>query len=247
MIKFFRNIRKNLLTEGKTTKYFKYAIGEIILVVIGILIALQINNWNQERHLKNEEQNIVKNIHNEYLQNRTIIQTALQESDKCANILRTLMNLIGKDEVVLKKQNIDSLMYHAFDPPIYRPSENTISGLIQSGRLELLHNQELIDLIYEWGRTMKSLTDRSQRVLINIDNVILPYFSKNYALKDMDVYGNLQWKNKSNLKVDKLQIFQDIEFENLLDDFLYRVIDCQNRLIELELIITKILKETDYN
>ena len=47
MIKLFRNIRQRLLSEGKTGKYFKYAIGEIILVVIGILIALQINDWNQ--------------------------------------------------------------------------------------------------------------------------------------------------------------------------------------------------------
>ena len=49
MIKFFRKIRQNLLMENKTRKYFKYAIGEIILVVIGILIALQINNWNENR------------------------------------------------------------------------------------------------------------------------------------------------------------------------------------------------------
>jgi len=49
MIKFFRKIRQNLLIENKTGKYLKYAIGEIILVVIGILIALQINNWNQNR------------------------------------------------------------------------------------------------------------------------------------------------------------------------------------------------------
>ena len=47
MIKFFRKIRQNLLLQNKTSKYFKYAIGEIILVVIGILIALQINNWNE--------------------------------------------------------------------------------------------------------------------------------------------------------------------------------------------------------
>lgn len=60
MIKFFRNIRKNLLNEGKTTKYFKYAVGEIILVVIGILIALQINNWNQNRIAKNQELDILK-------------------------------------------------------------------------------------------------------------------------------------------------------------------------------------------
>ena len=49
MIKFFRKIRQQLLSEGKIGKYFKYAIGEIVLVVIGILIALQINNWNEER------------------------------------------------------------------------------------------------------------------------------------------------------------------------------------------------------
>ena len=49
MIKFFRRIRQNLLLEGKTANYFKYAIGEIVLVVIGILIALQINNWNEGR------------------------------------------------------------------------------------------------------------------------------------------------------------------------------------------------------
>ena len=69
MIKFFRHIRQNLITENKTGKsalpsgrYFKYAIGEIILVVIGILIALQINNWNEDRKLKTEEQEILKSF-----------------------------------------------------------------------------------------------------------------------------------------------------------------------------------------
>jgi len=60
MIKFFRKIRKNLLNEGKTTRYFKYAVGEIVLVVIGILIALQINNWNEKRN----QINIQKAIYN---------------------------------------------------------------------------------------------------------------------------------------------------------------------------------------
>ena len=62
MIKFFRKIRQNLLMKNKTGKYFKYAIGEIILVVIGILIALQINNWNENRLQHIEFNNILKNI-----------------------------------------------------------------------------------------------------------------------------------------------------------------------------------------
>ena len=61
MIKFFRKIRQNLLMENKTSKYFKYAIGEIILVVIGILIALQINNWNENRKEK-DSLNTIYNI-----------------------------------------------------------------------------------------------------------------------------------------------------------------------------------------
>jgi len=245
MIKLFRSIRKNILAKGKTTKYFKYAIGEIVLVVIGILIALQINNWNQERILKIEEKSIVKNLHNEYLQNKKIIQKSIGDYDNCIHTLESLMELMGKDEEIIKQQNIDSLLFYAFDPPIFRPSENTISGLIQSGRLELLQNQELVDLIYEWGRTMKALTDSSERILINLDDRVWPYLSKHYSLKDMDAYGELQWENKTILEIDKLKIFENIEFENITDDFIYRVLYIKNKLVELETIINKILNETE--
>jgi hypothetical protein len=62
MIKFFKKIRQNLLSEGKTRKYFKYAIGEIILVVIGILIALSINNWNANQKDETETLNYLTNL-----------------------------------------------------------------------------------------------------------------------------------------------------------------------------------------
>ncbi|GGG57095.1 hypothetical protein GCM10010976_29910 [Bizionia arctica] len=234
-----------MIKENRTSKYLLYAIGEIILVVIGILIALQINNWNQEGILKIEEKNIVKNLHNEYLQNKNIIQKSIEESDSSMHTLKSIMNLMGKDEEFINKHNSDSLMYYALDFPIFRPSENTISGLIQSGRLELLQNQDLVDLIYEWGRTMKALNDHSERLLIKNDNEVLPYLSKNYSLKDMDVYGDLNWKNQTILEIDKLKIFEAIEFENIMDDFLYRVNECKKKLIELEIIINKILMETE--
>lgn len=69
MIKFFRKIRYNLLSEGKTGKYLKYAVGEIILVVIGILIALQINNLNQERIVKDQNSIILHNLNKEFSEN----------------------------------------------------------------------------------------------------------------------------------------------------------------------------------
>jgi hypothetical protein len=72
MINFFRKIRKKLADDNKPLKYMRYAIGEIVLVVIGILIALQINNWNQIEKSKSEsnrllivlKQDLEKDIHN---------------------------------------------------------------------------------------------------------------------------------------------------------------------------------------
>ena len=63
MIKFFRNIRHRLLHENRLSKYLIYALGEILLVVIGILIALQINNWNEDRKLEDQELKILKELH----------------------------------------------------------------------------------------------------------------------------------------------------------------------------------------
>lgn len=62
MIKFFRHIRKSLLMESKTSKYFKYALGEILLVVIGILIALSINNWNETKKERKLETKVLNEL-----------------------------------------------------------------------------------------------------------------------------------------------------------------------------------------
>ncbi|MGB5479757.1 MAG: DUF6090 family protein, partial [Eudoraea sp.] len=76
MIHFFRRIRRKLAADNptsakasagmKTGKYLKYAVGEIILVVIGILIALQINNWNENRKATNEEVKILNALHSDF-------------------------------------------------------------------------------------------------------------------------------------------------------------------------------------
>lgn len=65
MIKFFRNLRKHNLMKGKTSQYLKYAIGEIVLVMIGILLALQVNNWNENRKQQNELKSVLKIIAND--------------------------------------------------------------------------------------------------------------------------------------------------------------------------------------
>ena len=82
MIKFFRHIRQRLISEGKTSRYLIYAAGEILLVVIGIILALQVNNWSNERAQDRRELKILSEM-NQNLQmniNRFSDEIELQES-----------------------------------------------------------------------------------------------------------------------------------------------------------------------
>jgi hypothetical protein len=77
MITFFRRIRKGLVGSGATRKYLFYAIGEVALVVIGILIALQINNWNEARKELSNETKILKTLNAEFSRNSITLDTIL--------------------------------------------------------------------------------------------------------------------------------------------------------------------------
>ena len=113
MIKFFRQIRQNQIMENKTGKYLKYAIGEIILVVIGILIALQINNWNSMQKDIAKEQQILLSLQAEFKQNIEEISFDHQVNMGSINAVKTLLNLDKTTEFETK--TIDSLLGQAFN------------------------------------------------------------------------------------------------------------------------------------
>lgn len=108
MIKFFRKIRQNLLMENKTSRYFKYAIGEIILVVIGILIALQINNWYENRKTKVEAEIFVAKIINDLAIDTLNINKLIKRSNESDNEISKFFNYY--DSLTPNKKNIDLLL-----------------------------------------------------------------------------------------------------------------------------------------
>ena len=87
MIKFFRKIRYNLMEQNKTGKYLKYAIGEIALVVIGILIALQINNWNEGRKATNKLHTYTQKLINDIVSDTINLNTLIDEGKKMQNTI----------------------------------------------------------------------------------------------------------------------------------------------------------------
>lgn len=144
MIKLFRNIRKTLITEGNKTNYLKYAIGEIVLVVIGILIALQINNWNETRKAKIKSieyhARLVEDLDRTIKTSHNLNETA---HDVLTAIKHTVDLLLSKKIPSNKeKEEIDYALIwvHRFN---YQFSEqSTFEEMKSNGELSLIYNIE---------------------------------------------------------------------------------------------------------
>ena len=108
MIKFFRHIRQNLVIENKTSKYFKYAIGEIILVVIGILLALSISNWNDDRIDAQTEIRALTELRKSILIDLDRITNKQKEVNKSVEDINYLQTLIENKNYKYKKE-LDTL------------------------------------------------------------------------------------------------------------------------------------------
>ena len=98
MIKFFRKIRQKLLTENKFSKYLIYAIGEIILVVIGILIALQINNWNDWRKYRVKEKEVLVNLSENFELNIESLKSDIEILQEFNVSSRIVLNVLDNQQ-----------------------------------------------------------------------------------------------------------------------------------------------------
>ncbi|MBO6792369.1 MAG: hypothetical protein JJ895_00570 [Balneolaceae bacterium] len=245
MFKFFRRIRQNLLSDNKITKYLIYAMGEIVLVVIGILIALQINNWNNEVEKRSEEQLIIQNLHIEFEKNKIGLQSYIEHHEQLLEATTQIMDLIGAPNEELDRYNLDSLIASSLDYIEFNPRQSVISDLNSSGRLNLISSDSLRLLIYEWSVLIEGAHE-GYDTLDEINQMLyLPYLTKNASMKNIDQYGILEWDEKSKLYHNNYELFNDVEFENVVDNQAWDIKNYLNHLKVLEPIIDKIIQETE--
>ena len=143
-MKFFRKIRRSLISDGKTIRYLKYAIGEIILVVIGILIALSINNWNQKRIQHKEELKYYTNIKRQLLEDNQVIRNNIDFNQFYYEQYQFAIELIENND----KSKLDSLgiiAVNLLEYSDFHQETNAYQSLVNSGEIKLLNNQEIIE------------------------------------------------------------------------------------------------------
>jgi hypothetical protein len=237
MIKFFRKIRRNLLSEGRTGKYFKYAIGEILLVVIGILIALQINNWNENRKLNITTSEYIENLRLDIVQDTIGLNNLIQTGKDQVKIIENFKTYLLKsnDPIPIKVDSAVNLKVVFY---IYFPINQTYLDIQYSGSSKLLSQNQrnvLTDLINQQNKIC-----RVNESLINSATVELR--NRN---KYMDTYGltNKVLGKPSTSEEIKLILRHQLNYLSLMEEMAETLTRFANRAKSSSNIAIKTLNE----
>lgn len=160
MISFFRKIRRFLVLENKPVRYLKYAIGEILLVVIGILIALQINNWNEAQKERKRERMYLESLVIDLKESQAELERVIEKTDIVATASVQLLEF-SIDTVPMPVPAVfDSLVLDTFGYTIAMTNEGTINDISGSGDLKVIRNDTLRRMIASWEAGFKMIRER---------------------------------------------------------------------------------------
>jgi len=216
MLSFFRKIRKNLLNEGKTTRYFKYALGEILLVVIGILIALQINNWNESKKARIYELKILKEIRAALIQDINYSEGLLEDRIKIIDEnSQALLKLIQQENIDVEIfNNHFKSMYSGF---VFQYNNGAYEALKATG-IEKISNDTLRNSLVEFyefqvPRNQKLLLYTNGADIIELQNDLL------WQLFDYSIGQSFYDKNKNAYRINKYKFndFKDMRLLKLIN------------------------------
>lgn len=147
MLWMFRKIREEILLGKKTRRYLSYAVGELVLVVFGILIALQINNWNESRIEQRQISDYAHALINDLERDLVMIRVIATEINVLINKVDTLAVYI-ENKSINEVRNID--LYYLMRAPFYRPyawNRTALDQIKSSGALRQMENQELAEMV----------------------------------------------------------------------------------------------------
>jgi hypothetical protein len=225
--------------ENKTSKYFKYAIGEIILVVIGILIALQISNWNQNRLSSKKESAILASIHKEFKKNKKQLDSVTYLHKRVFNNCSKIINLFpiaSKPEPSV----LDSLSVHLFNSyggMTFDPSQTSINALRSTSSFDIIKNEELRDLLISWNDLVKDYQEEEWYAKEYTWNQFDPYMSKHFD-------WNFNFKDPRN----DFDALQTLEFEFILKnqlDLIEQILYTSGELQNVQKTLDKIIELTN--
>ena len=237
MFNFLRKFRQKVLAENKLSNYVLYAFGEIVLVVVGILIALQVNTWNQNRLDSKEEKQLLQAIHSKMTYNKFQVETGLKRYSEVINSSKKLIKICAGELSSTSQEEVNYLIHNLPKRFLVGNSNKTsiYDEMIGSGKLNLLQSEKLRSELTSLKANMELLASYEDLQSNFVDNHLNPYLNTNSARIAITVKGyeadtslydsyfadSFSGLNVSNFTSANLNLLKDIRFVNLMTELIY--------------------------
>jgi hypothetical protein len=220
MLTFFRKIRKKLANDNKPLKYMRYALGEILLVMIGILLALQVNNWNEERKDRIKEKELEIALQSDFKETKTRLQETIKQQQQVIDYSRQLIIGYETKQLMTIKDSLPNLIGWGFTS-WWRaePVTKTYQSMISTGNIDLLSNSKLKQKLAEFHAELDSGfedQEESMNLLDALNKQLAPYgfiLKQNNARRELGINLLDNSALKNNIIVEdviKLQLEHSI-------------------------------------
>jgi hypothetical protein len=246
MIKFFRKSRKKLLSVNKIGNYLLYAVGEISLIVVGIILALWLNNWNKDKDNRETEQVLLQGLKTEFVYNLEKIKEVKDGIKEIKNANDILLRHTGLPVDSLFGLNIDSLVGITTLFAVLVPSDHALSDAQYSGKLDLIQNGNLRIELFQWTSEVNELKSMLKSYASTIDNKYLPFLNKHLSYKTMDYHTGWQSDpSRIETTIKTYELMNIIEFENFLSLIDYNLASITEVFETIEILVNSIIEKTD--
>jgi len=228
-MRLFRKIRKKTLISGKLRSYIAYAIGEILLIVIGVLIAWKINNLNELRKNRIVELKIYQSLNEELNANMVLLDASIASYTKNTQAIENTINLImEKQEIQLDTDEKIEIINVAYKPT--QLHTGAINSVNTTNKFEFIESVLLKDLITAYPNDLDSFENQESKIENIIVNRLQPAIEKHISLIDI--------LTKREFKVNKVQTFTvESNYAELLKSREYQ--NCLvDRLLQTEIQLT---------
>ncbi len=215
-----------MIKENRVSKYLLYAIGEIVLVVIGILIALQINTWNQDQIQNREEQLALINLKQDFEYNKSQLDSLLILTKSKVELQFLLLNHTGNKPDPKTEGEFNTSLNASCSFTPYFPRNGYLDDLLFSGKLGLLKDQELRNRLSSWNPVFDDIKNAQRSVLLAVEKITEFFIDKGSWL-NADAVGTTQTvKNNpfpaSGFDIDNRILLDELEFENRIENVIYQ-------------------------
>ncbi len=229
MIPFFRKIRKQFADDNKPLKYLRYAIGEIVLVVIGILIAIQINNWNENKKLKLIEYKVLTAVHQDLIKTLKDVEDDTHLNEMSLNSALNIQKYINGKSILTDSLILD-FEIASFDYKLYDLQAAYKS--LQSKGIETISDEEIRSRIVFFYESSVPFLKRSENPPKLFNKLLFPYYkkhfkvNKNNSLPTYFGHSHLDIKYADNtiagyIPLNEEFLKSDPEFEIIIREVIY--------------------------